>query len=55
MALLDEPARYKKFLESLIKFSSGVWSKEQAISTIQKELRTLDPSLKVKLQQILSF
>ena len=54
MALLDEPARFKNFLEGLIKFSSGQWSKDRAVSVIQKELLTF-PALKIQLQQILSY
>tara|TARA_B100000780_G_C20680194_1_gene270687 strand:+ start:249 stop:458 length:210 start_codon:yes stop_codon:yes gene_type:complete len=55
MSLLDEPARYKNFLQGFVKFSTGVWSKEQAIDAIQKVLRTCDETLKIQLQQILTY
>ena len=54
MELLDQPIRYKKFLEGLIKFSTGAWSKDKAIEVIQQSLASLNEELRHQLDELLS-
>ena len=55
MELLDQPIRYKKFLEGLIKFSTGAWSKVKAIEVLQQSVASLNEELRHQLDELLSY
>ena len=55
MELLDQPVQYKNFLEGLIKFSTGAWSKDHAIEVLQRSIKTCKEEFRDQLSQILSY
>jgi hypothetical protein len=54
MELLDQPILYKNFLEGLINFSTGAWSKYQAIDIIQKSIKNCSSEIQIQLKQLLA-